>query len=61
MVVEIYLHFAIYWDDYKIFTNIYYNHLISIQSGILLQSYSLGFELPYSKYHLQKNLLVLTW
>jgi hypothetical protein len=62
MVLEVYLHFAIYCDDYKIFTNILFNHLISISKwDFFLQSYSLGFELHYSKYHLQKNNLIWTW
>jgi hypothetical protein len=56
MVFEIYLPFAIYHDDYNFFINIIFNHLISISKwDLFLQSYSLGFELPYSKYHLQKK------
>jgi hypothetical protein len=30
MVFKVYVHFAIYCDDYNFFTNIYFNHLISI-------------------------------
>jgi hypothetical protein len=60
MVFEIYLPFAVYHDDYNFFINIIFNHLISISKwDFFLQSYSLGFELPYSKYHLQKTLLIL--
>ncbi len=60
MVLEVYLQFAVYCDDYKIFTNILFNHLISISKwDFSLQYYSLGFELLYSKYHLQKNFFTM--
>ncbi len=60
MVFEVYLHFAIYWYDYNFFINIVFNHLISISKwDFFLQSYSLGFELLYSKYYLQKNVSIL--
>jgi len=62
VVFEVYFHFAIYHDDYKFFTNIVFDHLISISKwDILLQFYSLDIELPYSRYHLQKTLLILAW
>jgi len=55
MVFEVYLHFAIYHDDYNFLTNILLNHLILISKKYcFLQSYFMGFELPYSNYHLQK-------
>jgi hypothetical protein len=60
MVLEVYLQFAVYCDDYKIFANILFNHLISISKwDFSLQYYSLGFELLYSKYHLQKNFFTM--
>jgi hypothetical protein len=34
MVFEVYLHFAVYHDDYKIFINIISNHLISISKWV---------------------------
>jgi hypothetical protein len=62
MVFEVYLHFAIYRDDYQFLINIFFNHLMSISKcDFFLQSYSLGFELPYSKRCLQKTLLILAW
>jgi len=55
MVFEVYFHFAIYWYEYNFFINIFFNHLISISKwDVFWQSYSLGFELPYSKYYLQR-------
>ncbi len=57
----VYLHFAIYHDNYNFLTNKLLNHLISISKWDFFynQNYSLGFELCYSKYHLQKTLSIL--
>jgi hypothetical protein len=53
MVLKIHLRFVVYWYDYNFFINIFFNHLISISKwDFFLQSYSLGFELPYSKHYL---------
>jgi hypothetical protein len=62
MVFEVYLHFAIYRDNYNFLINTFFNHLIfNLKVGFFLQSYYLSFELFHSKYHLQKTLLILTW
>jgi hypothetical protein len=56
MVFEVYLHFAIYHDDYKFLTNIFFNHLILISKWFFF--YNLIFwvlQLLYSNYHLQKT------
>jgi len=51
-----YLHFAIYWYNYKFFTNKVFNHLISISKwDFFLQFLFLGFEILCSKYYLQKS------
>jgi hypothetical protein len=39
MVFEVYLHFAIYHDNYKFFTNIFFNHLISISKWIFFHKF----------------------
>jgi hypothetical protein len=62
MVFKVYFHFAIYWYNYNFFNNTFFNHLISISKwNFLWQFYSLGFELPYSKYYLQKTISILAW
>jgi len=59
---EVYLHFVVYWHVYKFSINIFFNHLILISKwDFFLQSYSLGFELPYSKYYLQNIISILPW
>jgi hypothetical protein len=60
MVFKVYFHFVLYWWDYIFFT--FFNHLISISNwDFFLQSYYLGFELPYSNYYLQKIISILAW
>ncbi len=36
MVFGVYLHFVVYWYDYKFFMNIFLNHLISISKQVFL-------------------------
>jgi hypothetical protein len=57
IVFEVYFHFGVCCDNYRFFTTVFSNCLISISKwDFFWQFYFLGFELFYFKYHLQKNL-----
>jgi hypothetical protein len=56
MVFGVYLHFVLLCDEYHIFTNIFFNHLISIKNVIYFEkNYYLGVELLYYEYNFWKK------
>ncbi len=61
IILIIYLHFVVYYNMY-FFTNILFNHLISIKKcNFFWQLHYLVVELPYFEYNLWKPLLILVW